>query len=96
MVSSAIIKSQARKILGDSQIKATKHFLYSNLYGDSLPKLAIAFETDKEGARFYAKHYQHHFQALRHNNLNLLEIGIGGYDNPKTGGGILKDVESLF
>ena len=55
-----------------------------------LIKLAMLSGTDKWGAHWYAAHYARHFQHLRRKQITLLEIGIGGYDDPKAGGGSLR------
>lgn len=96
---SLVIKEQLKKILNDSQQKVLKRFylrLYSFLYKNNLSKLAIAFGTDKEGEHHYTKHYQHHFKSQQRKNLNVLEIGIGGYDNPRDGGQSLKMWKAYF
>lgn len=93
---SKALNSQAKKILNESQIRASKHIVYSLLYGNNLRRLAVAFGTDKEGSHFYARHYQHHFHHLRRNKLNLLEIGIGGYQKPKSGGESLRMWKAYF
>lgn len=61
-----------------------------------LSKLAIRFMTDKEGDHHYTKHYHHHFQSLRHRRLNILEVGIGGYENPADGGASLRMWKEYF
>ncbi|HEX5398090.1 MAG TPA: class I SAM-dependent methyltransferase [Verrucomicrobiae bacterium] len=55
-----------------------------------LPKLAVISGTDKWGAHWYAEHYARHFQHLRRERITLLEIGIGGYEIPRDGGGSLR------
>jgi demethylmacrocin O-methyltransferase len=50
----------------------TKRVRYSN----SLPSLASAMGTDKEGTHYYTKHYAFHFSSLRHRRLKILEIGV--------------------
>ena len=93
---SEAIKALLRRNLPEPQKRAAKHFLYSLLYGSNLSKLAIAFGTDKEDGHHYARHYQRHFAALRHRKLNVLEIGIGGYQNPRSGGQSLKMWKAYF
>lgn len=73
-----------------------KHYFYRALYRDNLIKLATAFNTDKYGSHFYAEHYQTHFEALRKQKLNILEIGVGGYEEPKAGGGSLRLWKAYF
>jgi hypothetical protein len=55
-----------------------------------LPRLATIYGTDKWGIHHYAPHYAWHFQYLRRKQITLLEIGIGGYDDPRDGGGSLR------
>lgn len=84
-----MIKSRVKRILAAAQLMAARSILYIRyrfLYGNSLRKLTLAFGSDKEGAHFYAAHYQHHFAPLRRSAINLLEIGIGGYEDPNAGG----------
>jgi hypothetical protein len=55
-----------------------------------LPRLAIIYASDKWGSHSYAWHYAQHFQHLRRKQLTLLEIGIGGNEDPHAGGGSLR------
>lgn len=77
-------------------IRVFRHILYSFLYGNNISSLAKAFGSDKEGGHFYAKHYQSHFQSLRLKKINLLEIGVGGYEDPKQGGESLRMWKAFF
>jgi hypothetical protein len=93
------IKAQLKRILTDSQRRALKRRyvgLCSILYRKNLPKLAVAFETDKEGGHHYAQHYQSHFEPLRRAKINILEIGIGGYEDPMAGGNSLRMWKAYF
>jgi cephalosporin hydroxylase len=56
----------------------------------NLPQLAMIYGTDKWGAHRYAAHYARHFGHLRQKKIILLEIGIGGWENPQHGGGSLR------
>lgn len=58
--------------------------------------LAVAFGTDKEGSHHYGRHYQYHFAPLRQKKLNVLEIGVGGYDQPQAGGESLRMWKAYF
>jgi len=62
----------------------------------NLTRLAVLYDSDKWGSHWYAKHYQHHFHGLRTRQLKLLEIGIGGYDSPTSGGGSLRMWRTYF
>lgn len=72
----------------------------SQFESHNLRKLAIAFETDKDGiahdCHHYANPYQHHFAPIRKKTLNILEIGIGGYDDPHGGGQSLRMWRAFF
>jgi hypothetical protein len=62
------------------------------------PLRAIALEmgTDKQGAHAYADAYERHFAHLRHRPIRLLEIGVGGYADPKLGGESLRMWKEFF
>jgi hypothetical protein len=61
-----------------------------------LNRLALYFETDKWGDHWYTQHYQQYFRPLRKKRLNLLEIGVGGYENSKRGGESLRMWKTYF
>lgn len=63
---------------------------------DPLSELAVKHQTDKWGGHFYTQHYHRHFQHLRYENINVLEIGIGGYDDPLKGGESLRMWQDYF
>ncbi len=90
------LKTQLKKRLSDSQRRRAKHFYYSLLYKNDLARLAAAFESDKEGGHHYTRHYQHHFGPLQYEKLNVLEIGIGGYEFPNSGGASLRMWKAYF
>jgi hypothetical protein len=66
------------------------------LYGSDLRKLALAYSTDKWGSHFYAEAYMRHFSPLRRRKLKILEIGIGGYEDPLLGGNSLRMWRTYF
>jgi len=65
-------------------------------HAGDLAYLAGVFASDKEGGHHYTAHYDRHFRRLRHSKLNILEIGIGGYDDPEVGGGSLRMWKAYF
>jgi hypothetical protein len=65
-------------------------------WGRDLPALAAYFGTDKWGAHWYAQHYQTHFAPLRRKPIRLLEIGVGGYADPQSGGESLRMWKAYF
>lgn len=62
----------------------------------SLAALATYFGSDKWGSHWYASHYEWHLARFRNRRLTLLEIGIGGYDDPEDGGGSLRAWKWFF
>jgi hypothetical protein len=61
-----------------------------------LAELAIAHGTDKEGTHFYARWYERHLGHLRELPIRLLEIGVGGYEDPNAGGHSLRMWKQYF
>ncbi|MEJ6480711.1 hypothetical protein N0Y54_05080 [Nostoc punctiforme UO1] len=66
------------------------------VYRNDLIKLATFYGTDKWNSHWYAQHYARHFAPLRLKKLKILEIGVGGYDDPKSGGESLRMWKSYF
>jgi hypothetical protein len=62
---------------------------------DSLAVLAFKHGTDKL-EHGYLPHYERHFRSRRKESLNILEIGVGGDDNPRMGGGSLRMWREYF
>ena len=58
--------------------------------GNDLDKLGKIYRTDKIGRHFYTQHYSSHFERFKSQKINLLEIGVGGYENPYKGGKSLR------
>lgn len=61
-----------------------------------LGALARRFGSDKWGIHFYTPHYERHFEEYRDQRINLLEIGIGGYEHPYRGGESLRMWRAYF
>ena len=61
-----------------------------------LVALADYYGTDKWNHHWYAELYADHFHHLRARPINLLEIGIGGYDDPRSGGASLRMWKAYF
>jgi cephalosporin hydroxylase len=64
--------------------------------GHDLDRLGRIYGTDKVGHHTYTPHYRHHFRPLRFRRLRLLEIGVGGYRNPRYGGNSLRMWKKYF
>lgn len=63
---------------------------------DNLTILAKIYRSDKWGRHFYTPHYNSHFKKLRFKSINLLEIGVGGYESPFEGGNSLRMWKKFF
>ena len=63
---------------------------------DDLSRLAEHVGGEKWAKRRFARHYQIHFAPRRFEPLTLLEIGIGGYDDPARGGRSLRLWKAYF
>jgi len=61
----------------------------------SLSLLSLTYGTGKKGEGYIA-HYQRHFKAIRNKELRILEIGIGGYKDPASGGHSLRMWKTYF
>jgi len=68
----------------------------ASLHRRNLTRLAIIFDTDKWGRHWYTQHYATHLAPLRRRRVNLLEIGVGGYEDPLQGGASLRMWKSYF
>lgn len=91
-----LIKKEIKKLITSKQRKEIRKKLANIFYTGNLTKLALAYETDKGYGHNYCPVYQHHFNPIRRQKLNILEIGIGGYDDPKAGGNSLRMWKSYF
>src|ERR1700686_2177813 len=63
---------------------------------NDLNRLAVLFHSDKWGSHWYTQHYQRYFHSLKHKRLNLLEIGVGGYESSDHGGESLRMWKEYF
>jgi hypothetical protein len=73
-----------------------QHVVYRALIGRNLRALATVYRTDKWNSHWYAQHYERHFASRRRRPLVILEIGIGGEDDPRGGGGSLRMWRTYF
>jgi len=90
------IKAPVRRLLTVPQRRRLKDLLPGWWYRRDLVRLARYFGTDKEGAHYYARHYQQHFAARRHLPLRILEIGVGGLEDLRAGGESLRMWKAYF
>jgi demethylmacrocin O-methyltransferase len=66
------------------------------MFSGSLKSLATVYMTDKWNFHYYAQHYEDLLRRSRRKRLNILEIGVGGYDDPRRGGGSLRMWNAYF
>ncbi|MFD9948484.1 hypothetical protein ACFWYW_41830 [Nonomuraea sp. NPDC059023] len=57
---------------------------------------ALKAGADKWGENWFAAHYDRHFAKYRDRRVNVLEIGIGGFEAPDEGGESLRMWKSYF
>lgn len=86
----ALMKFQAQRL------RRTLRLVSGTLFADNLNILATIYGSDKWNSHWYTTHYQRHFAPLRRKPLNLLEIGVGGYDDPELGGCSLRMWRTYF
>ena len=63
---------------------------------NNLNKLGSIYRTDKINSHNYSCHYMSHFDQFKHRKIKLLEIGVGGYQNPNSGGKSLRMWKKYF
>lgn len=68
----------------------------SRARSNNLTALAEIHGTDKWGYHWYTPHYARHFGPIRHRRLKILEIGVGGYEDPNAGGASLRAWKYYF
>ncbi len=92
------------KILIDNYLSPKKKLKLKNLvtdfkafgFGFNLDRLGKIYKTDKIVGHFYTPHYQLHFKKFKFKKINLLEIGVGGYESPYEGGKSLRMWKKYF
>jgi hypothetical protein len=90
-----IFKSRLSTGQKESLKKRFRSLLSFVPYRQSLDFLAIKYGTDKR-SHGYTRLYQNYFEPLRLRKLNILEIGVGGYQDPESGGASLKMWQDYF
>lgn len=93
------MKKVFRYFLTDNSYVTIRKYYYAIrafLLPTNLKFLALAYGTDKEGLHSYCKYYENHFSKIKRKKLNILEIGIGGYEDPNEGGASLRMWKRYF
>lgn len=100
MTIGARLKTAAKRMLGPDKAEiANRIYLNRTRLSDGsgyLAKLATILGSDKWGLHWYAQHYARHFAPFRWKKITLIEIGIGGEENPHHGGGSLRAWKWFF
>lgn len=78
------------------RFRRVQHNVYRAIIGSDLKMLCAVYGSDKWGSHWYAQHYETFFAPLRKKKLNILEIGVGGYEDPESGGGSLRMWRTYF
>jgi len=78
------------------KIKYKLRHLKALAFPFNLSKMVLIHKTDKYGYHFYTPHYQKHFKKYKFKKIKLLEIGVGGYEDPYLGGNSLRMWKSYF
>jgi hypothetical protein len=92
-------KNFLKRNLTDLQLKTVKKyvsFIRSFGHGNDLTKLAKIYKTDKWGDHSYTPYYMTHFSKFKYKRISLLEIGVGGDEDPKLGGASLRMWKRYF
>ena len=79
-----------------TRLRGLQRVLQRSLMGSNLKALAMVNNSDKWGGHWYAQHYETHFGPRRREALHLLEIGVGGNEDPRLGGGSLRMWRTYF
>lgn len=94
-----MIKEYLKKRLSNSgrlRLKNLVNDLRATFSGSNLNKLGKIYGTDKIEGHFYTPHYMAHLKKFKYKKINLLEIGVGGYENPFDGGQSLRMWKKYF
>lgn len=63
----------------------------------TLDSIAIKYGTDKSSKHHnYTKLYADYFKEFRYKSITVLELGVGGHENPKQGGASLRTWQEFF
>ena len=65
-------------------------------FGFNLDQLGRIYRTDKIGCHHYTPHYEQHLKKWKFKRINLLEIGVGGYEDPYEGANSLRMWRKYF
>jgi len=84
-----------KQYIQDPRHRGLQSVVGQALFGSNLRALAGIYGTDK-ASHEYIQHYQERLAPLRRKRIVLLEIGIGGYGSPESGGASLRMWRTFF
>jgi demethylmacrocin O-methyltransferase len=76
--------------------KLSQYFIKVVPFGLNLNILGMVYGTDKNLGHSYTTHYMTHLNRFKYKRINLLEIGVGGYKDPYSGGESLRMWKKYF
>ncbi|MDR2601829.1 MAG: hypothetical protein LBC53_05180 [Spirochaetaceae bacterium] len=77
-------------------LRKIAEFFFALFISNNLTLLAKLYKTDKTGSHWYTVHYMNHLKKFKNRKIKLLEIGVGGYENPNDGGNSLRMWKKYF
>jgi Cephalosporin hydroxylase len=89
-------RESLKRYFHDPKHRGLQHFIGRLLFRSNLRALAALYGSDKGGGHEYVQHYQRKLAPLRRKGIVLLEIGIGGYGTPESGGASLRMWRTYF
>jgi len=90
------VGQQLKRMLPAKLWRGLKGAVARHVFAHDLRMLATVYGSDKWGQHWYAQHYERHFAARRKKTLVVLEIGIGGFNDPRAGGASLRMWKHYF
>lgn len=94
-----VLKVYLKQRLTIKQKEALKRMvenILSLFISNNLTALAKLYGTDKAGSHYYTPHYMTHLTKFKNRKIKLLEIGVGGYADPMSGGNSLRMWKKYF
>ncbi len=94
-----MIKDYLKKKLAKSTKRKMQNFIDDVKaigFGFNLNKLGRIYRTDKALTHNYTPHYRTHLRRFKFKRINLLEIGVGDYEDKQSGGKSLRMWKKYF
>ena len=88
-----------KKKLSDKQKRKLRHIINKIKaigFFNNLNRLAEIYGSEKWGSHYYTPHYKLHLGRFKFRRVNLMEIGVGGFEKPDKGGNSLRMWKQYF